>query len=74
MQTKHVSLCGESLKRFNDNCADTSVLLDVLKSLGTEKSQEQISEFVKGGGVSLLIEAINSRGISVDGTFLLHSI
>jgi hypothetical protein len=45
------------------------VLVDVLNSVASSKSPEQIGEFVKGGAVQLLIEAINTKGISLDGTF-----
>jgi hypothetical protein len=43
------------------------VLLDLLSSVASSKSPEQIGEFVKGGAVSLLIETINNMGISTNG-------
>lgn len=52
---------------------DTSVLIDTLSSVASEKSQEEISEFVKGGAVSLFIDTIKSRGISANGIILNFS-
>ena len=48
------------------------MLLDLLSSVASDESPEQISEFVKGGAVKLLIETINNKGISVDGMFSHH--
>jgi hypothetical protein len=50
---------------------DTSVLMDTLVSLHSHKSHEQIGEFVRGGGVALLIEAINTKGINKEGAIRL---
>lgn len=50
-------------------------LVDVLDSLGSQESVEQVGSFVEAGAVPLLIEVINTRGISIEGcmflTFLL---
>eukprot|EP00026_Physarum_polycephalum_P001678 Phypoly_transcript_01680.p1 GENE.Phypoly_transcript_01680~~Phypoly_transcript_01680.p1 ORF type:complete len:815 (+),score=170.21 Phypoly_transcript_01680:639-3083(+) len=52
--------------------AYTSVLVDVLNSVASSKSAEQIGGFVKGGAVQLLIETINNKGISLDEKALLE--
>ena len=46
-------------------------LIDVLESLGSQESLEQVGDFVRSGAVPLLIELINTRGISEEGKLTL---
>lgn len=54
--------------------AFTSVLMDTLQSIAHSESPSQIEEFVKGGGVGVLIEAVNTCGIALDEKAILEEV